>query len=111
MRASTLKNEENKVLDTLSTDENLLENDTAVQLISTSKLQSNELLEKLSVSNVTEKQIDMTRTAYAPLAKHATVIYFTIGKTIYLIENFISMLASCITLTHLFYYQSNVDFH
>lgn len=78
--ASTLKNEENKVLDTLSTDENLLENDGAVQLISTSKIQSNELLEKLSVSNVTEKQIDITRTAYKPLAKHAAVIYFTIGN-------------------------------
>lgn len=80
MCASTLKNEENKVLDTLSTDENLLENDTAVQLISTSKIQSNELLEKLSVSNVTEKQIDITRTAYKPLAKHTAVIYFTIGN-------------------------------
>lgn len=64
----------------MSTDENLLENDTAVQLISTSKIQSNELLEKLTVSKVTEKQIDITRNAYKPLAKHATVIYFTIGN-------------------------------
>lgn len=77
------------MLDTLSTDENLLENDTAVQLISTSKIQSNELLEKLSVSNVTEKQIDMTRTAYKPLAKHATVIYFTIGNIYFIIFSYI----------------------
>lgn len=69
----------------MSTDENLLENDTAVQLISTSKIQSNELLEKLSAAKATEKQIDMTRTAYKPLAKHAAVVYFTIGK----IGNFI----------------------
>lgn len=75
-----MKNEEIKVLDTLSTDEHLLDNDTAVQLISTSKIQSNELLEKLGVSNATEKQIDMTRSAYVPLAKHATIIYFTISK-------------------------------
>lgn len=77
---STLINEENKILDTLSTDDNLLENDAAVQLISTSKIQINELLEKISVSKVTEKQIDVTRTAYKPLAAHAAVIYFTIGK-------------------------------
>lgn len=77
---STLINEENKILDTLSTDDNLLENDAAVQLISTSKVQINELLEKIGVSKVTEKQIDITRTAYKPLAAHAAVIYFTIGK-------------------------------
>lgn len=58
----------------------MLENDAAVQLISTSKIQINELLEKIGVSKVTEKQIDITRTAYKPLAAHATVIYFTIGK-------------------------------
>lgn len=78
----TLINEENKILDTLSTDDNLLENDAAVQLISTSKIQINELLEKIGVSRVTEKQIDVTRIAYKPLAAHAAVIYFTIGKTL-----------------------------
>lgn len=73
-------NEENKILDTLSTDDNLLENDASVQLISASKLQINELIEKITVAKVTEKQIDVTRTAYKPLAIHATIIYFTIGN-------------------------------
>lgn len=75
-----LQNEENKILDTLSTDDDLLENDASVQLINTSKLQINELLEKISVAKVTEKQIDVTRTAYKPLAAHASIIYFTIGN-------------------------------
>lgn len=43
-------------------------------------MQINELLEKLSVAKATEKQIDVTRTAYKPLASHASTIYFTIGK-------------------------------
>lgn len=77
---STLINEENKILETLSADNNLLENDAAVQLISTSKMQINELLEKLTVANTTEKQIDTTRLAYKSLATHATIIYFTIGE-------------------------------
>lgn len=79
-RIRTLLNEENKILDTLSTDDNLLENDASVQLITTSKMQINELLEKLSVAKVTEKQIDITRAAYIPLAAHASIIYFTIGN-------------------------------
>lgn len=77
----TLMNEENKILDTLFSDDNLLENDASVQLISSSKIQINELLEKISVAKVTEKQIDVTRTAYKPLAAHAAIIYFTIGNT------------------------------
>ena len=76
----TLINEENKILDTLSTDDQLLEHDAAVQLISASKIQINELLEKISVAKVTEKQINLTRMAYKPLAAHASIIYFTIGN-------------------------------
>lgn len=72
--------EENKILDTLSTDENLLENDAAVQLISSSRMQINELLEKLNVAKITEKQIDTTRTAYKEFATHTSIVYFTIGN-------------------------------
>lgn len=81
---STLINEEYKILDTLYTDSNLLENDAAVQLISSSKMQINELLEKISVAKVTEKQIDITRNAYKPLAAHAAIIYFTIGIQLFI---------------------------
>lgn len=69
-------------MDTLSADNNLLENDAAVQLISASKMQINELLEKVTVAKTTEKQIDATRLAYKALAAHATIIYFTISKLI-----------------------------
>lgn len=75
-----MMSEENKILHTLFTEQNLLESDTAVQLISSSKIQSNELLEKLNVVTATEHQIDATRMAYKPLATHASIIYFTIGN-------------------------------
>lgn len=67
----------------MSTDDNLLENDAGVQLISSSKMQINELFEKLSIAKATEKQIDMSRLAYKALAEHATIIYFTIGNILY----------------------------
>lgn len=80
--------EENKILDTLSTDENLLESDAAVQLISSSRMQINELLEKLNVSKVTEKQIDVTRMAYKAFSIHASIVYFTIGNVVLLNNKF-----------------------
>lgn len=80
-----LISEENKILDTLSTDDNLLEHDAGVQLISSSKMQINELFEKLGIAKATEKQIDISRLAYKSFAEHATIIYFTIGNnTMYL---------------------------
>lgn len=73
-------NEENKILGTLSTENDLLESDTAVQLIVSSKVQMNELLEKLSATMATEKQIDATRNAYKSFAAHVATIYSSIGK-------------------------------
>lgn len=64
-----------------------MENDGAAQLISASKMQINELLEKISVAKATEKQIDVTRKAFVPLAKHASLIYFTIGNMLEVCDN------------------------
>lgn len=75
----TLRDEEEKTLATLSADKNILDDDAPVQAINTSKMMINELLEKLTVAKVTEKQIDTCRMAYTELAEHATVLYFTIG--------------------------------
>lgn len=73
-------NEENKILGTLSAENDLLESDTAVHLIVSLKVQMNELLEKLSTNMATEKQINTTRNAYKPFASFVAIIYSSIGK-------------------------------
>lgn len=50
-------------------------------------MQINELLEKISVAKATEKQIDVTRKAFVPLTKHASLIYFTIGNMLEVCNN------------------------
>lgn len=75
----TLRDEEEKIIGALAADNNVLDDDAAVQAISMSKMMINELIEKSSVAKTTEKQIDACRMAYAALAEHAAVLYFTIG--------------------------------
>lgn len=73
-----LKEIEDKILEVLSTDGNILEDETAVQILSSSKVLSNEINEKQSVAEVTEKQIDTARLSYTSIAKHSTILFFTI---------------------------------
>lgn len=73
-------NEENKILGTLSAENDLLESDTAVHLIVSLKVQMNELLEKLSTNMATEKQINTTRNAYKSFASFVAIVYSSIGK-------------------------------
>lgn len=75
----TLRDEEEKIVGAMAADSNVLDDDAAVQAISMSKMMMNELYEKLTVAKVTEKQIDTCRMAYAALAEHSSVLYFTIG--------------------------------
>lgn len=73
-----LKEIEDKILEVLSSEGNILEDETAVQVLSSSKVLSNEINEKQSVAEVTEKQIDTARLGYTPIAKHSTILFFTI---------------------------------
>lgn len=73
-----LKDIEDKILEVLSSEGNILEDETAVQVLSSSKALSNEINEKQAVAEVTEKQIDTARLGYTPIAKHATILFFTI---------------------------------
>lgn len=75
----SLRDENEKILSALASDESILENDNATQLVTGSKMLINELNEKQSVIEVTEKQINAYRAAYAPIASHASILYFTIG--------------------------------
>lgn len=73
-------NVEDKILGTLSAENDLLESDTAVHLIVLSKARMNELLEKLSTNMATEKTINTTRNAYKSFASFLAIIYSSIGK-------------------------------
>lgn len=75
-----LKEIEDKILEVLSTSEgNILEDETAVQILSSSKTLANEIASKQAVAEVTEKQIDKARLEYTPIAVHCTILFFTIG--------------------------------
>lgn len=73
-----LKEIEDKILQVLSAEGNILDDEAAVQILSSSKMMSNEITEKQQVAEVTEKQIDSARLGYTSIAKHATILFFTV---------------------------------
>ncbi|XP_053412126.1 dynein axonemal heavy chain 3 [Nycticebus coucang] len=75
-----LKEIEDKILEVLSTSEgNILENETAIKILSSSKLLSEEISEKQKIASMTETQIDETRMGYKPVAVHSATIFFCIS--------------------------------
>uniref|UniRef100_A0A1B0F9M2 AAA+ ATPase domain-containing protein n=1 Tax=Glossina morsitans morsitans TaxID=37546 RepID=A0A1B0F9M2_GLOMM len=73
-----LKETEDKILEVLSAAENILEDETAVQVLSSSKALANEISEKQVITEATEKKIDHARLSYVPIAEHSTILFFTI---------------------------------
>ncbi|KAL3276277.1 hypothetical protein HHI36_024027 [Cryptolaemus montrouzieri] len=74
-----LKEIEDKILEVLSTSEgNILEDETAIQILSSSKILSNEITAKQAVAEITEKQIDAARMEYTSIAVHSAILFFTI---------------------------------
>ncbi|XP_031352178.1 dynein heavy chain 7, axonemal-like isoform X1 [Photinus pyralis] len=75
-----LKEIEDKILAVLSESQgNILEDETGVQILSSSKVLSNDIAAKQAVAEVTEKNIDMARLAYTPIAVHSAILFFTIA--------------------------------
>ncbi|KAI5743615.1 hypothetical protein M8J77_020226 [Diaphorina citri] len=76
-----LKEIEDKILQILSSSEgNILEDESAIQVLSSSKVLSNEIQEKQAVAEITEKSIDAARLEYTPIAAHSTVLFFCIAN-------------------------------
>lgn len=74
-----LKEIEDKILEVLSTSEgNILEDETAIDILSSSKVLANEISEKQAIAEETEKKIDETRMGYRPIAVHSAVLFFSI---------------------------------
>ncbi|KAJ7400487.1 hypothetical protein BTVI_105082 [Pitangus sulphuratus] len=75
-----LKEIEDKILEVLSHSEgNILEDETAIKILSSSKELSEEISEKQKISSLTEKEIDSTRMGYKPVAVHSAVVFFCIS--------------------------------
>ncbi|XP_069052852.1 dynein axonemal heavy chain 7 isoform X2 [Lepisosteus oculatus] len=75
-----LKEIEDKILEVLSSSEgNILEDETAIKILSSSKVLANEISEKQAVAETTEKKIDETRMGYRPIAVHSSILFFSIA--------------------------------
>ncbi|XP_039430309.1 dynein axonemal heavy chain 7 isoform X2 [Culex pipiens pallens] len=70
---------EDKILQVLSSEGNILEDETAVSVLSSSKTLANEINEKQIIAETTERQIDIARLQYTSIAAHSTVLFFTIA--------------------------------
>ncbi|XP_042197106.1 dynein axonemal heavy chain 3 [Callorhinchus milii] len=76
-----LKEIEDKILEVLSMSQgNILEDETAIKVLSSSKLLSEEISEKQKIATATEKEIDATRLGYKPVAVHSSIVFFCISE-------------------------------
>lgn len=70
---------ETNILRTLSQSKgDILEDETAIQILDDSKILSADIIEKQEASKVTEVQIETFRTSYYPLASHSSTLYYCI---------------------------------
>lgn len=75
----SLKDTEDQILQVLSSSEgNILEDEGAVNILSSSKVLANEIKEKQAESEITERSIDKIRQQYRIVAIHSTKLFFTI---------------------------------
>ena len=58
---------------------NILEDETAIQVLSSSKTLSEEISAKQEIASQTEKEIDETRNGYKPVAVHSSILFFCIS--------------------------------
>lgn len=75
-----LKELEDNILHILSSSSgNILEDESAINALNSSKVLSNEIAEKQAVAEQTEKTIDEVRQGYRPVAYHGQLLYFCIA--------------------------------
>ncbi|KAM4720749.1 dynein axonemal heavy chain 12 [Rhinophrynus dorsalis] len=75
-----LKEIEDKILETLQSSEgNILEDESAIQILDSAKIMSNEITKKQQVAEKTELKIAESREGYRAIAKHSSVLFFSIA--------------------------------
>lgn len=68
-------------LKVLSTSEgNVLEDENAINILSSSKILSEQIQEKQIIAVATEAEIDEARQRYVPVAKHSAILFFCISE-------------------------------
>ena len=76
-----LRDIENKILEVLySSKGNILEDENAIKVLSSSKVLANEITEKQNVAFESRKKIDDNRAPYLEVASYAGVLFFTISE-------------------------------
>jgi len=79
--AKTLVEIEDKILNGLTKNENIadiLEDDELIIVLDESNKTSNDIKVRMKESEITEKEIDVTREMYRPVAYRASILFFTI---------------------------------
>lgn len=68
-----------------------MEDETGVQILSSSKAVANEISSKQAVAEETEHLIDAARLEYTPIAVHSAILFFTTGKIqdFFLVKSFL----------------------
>ncbi|XP_038127258.1 dynein heavy chain 12, axonemal [Cyprinodon tularosa] len=75
-----LKEIEDKILETLQSSEgNILEDESAIQILDSAKIMSTEITEKQQIAEKTEMKIAESREGYRPIAKHSSILFFSIA--------------------------------
>ncbi|XP_019944293.2 dynein axonemal heavy chain 12 [Paralichthys olivaceus] len=75
-----LKEIEDKILETLQSSEgNILEDESAIQILDSAKIMSNEITKKQQIAEKTEIEIAESREGYRAIAKHSSVLFFSIA--------------------------------
>ncbi|ODM99586.1 Dynein heavy chain 7, axonemal [Orchesella cincta] len=79
--SKALKEVEDNILNTLSSSEgNILEDATAIEILDSSKQISNDITEKQKNAVETEKQITASRAGYRPVARYTSVLFFSLTE-------------------------------
>ncbi|XP_050560802.1 dynein axonemal heavy chain 3 isoform X6 [Spodoptera frugiperda] len=75
----TLKEIEDKILEVLSSAGNILEDESANLILSSSRVLSIEIEAKQAAAAITEAEIDKARLLYVPVSQHSSVLFFCIS--------------------------------
>lgn len=78
---NALYNAETQILQVLSSSEqNILEDENAINILTSSKALSEDIQAKQIIAISTEAEIDTARQAYIPVAKHSAILFFCITE-------------------------------
>ncbi|KAJ8264796.1 hypothetical protein COCON_G00138950 [Conger conger] len=74
-----LKEIEDRILETLHSEGNILEDESAIQVLDSAKIMSNEITKKQQIAEKTEIKIAESREGYRPIARHSSILFFSIA--------------------------------